>query len=112
MVNRCRTVNPHPVGGPIILPEELAIGSRNPDQRFGGELHILPLPAEVDCDRRGVGRSRPSGTAEAAEAAAGMTSTRVSTAGSTTKSPGSAANARIRHASLKTAIRLPNLAAR
>src|SRR6186713_2887040 len=98
MVNGCRTVNPHPVGGPIIPPEELAIGSRNPDERFGGELHILPLPAEVDCDNRGVGRSRPSG-AEAAEAAAGTTSTTVSTARSTTKTSRSTANTRIRHAS-------------
>src|SRR4029077_14521868 len=100
MVNRCRTVNPHPVGGPLILPEELAIGSRNPDKRFGGELHILPLPAGVNCDRRGVGRSRPSGTAKAAEAATGTTSTRASTARSTTQSPGRADNTRIRHASL------------
>ena len=108
MEDRCRTVDPHPVGGPIILPEELTIGSGNTDERFGGELHILALPVEVDRDRRDVSRSRRSRTAEAAEAAARTTAATVSTAGSATNSD----KTRIRHASLKPTIRLPNLAAR
>src|SRR5207247_8047265 len=112
MVNRCRTVDSHPVGGPLILPQELSISSRNPNERLGGKLHILALPIEVDCDWRGVGCSRRPGTAEAAEATTGTTSTTVSTARSTTQCSGSAVNPRIHHAPLKSAVGLPNLTAR
>src|SRR6185369_344082 len=108
MEDRCRTVDPHPVGGPLILPEELAIGSGNADERFGGELHILPLSVKVDRDRRDVSRSRRSRTAEAAETTARTSSATVSAAGRRTTERD---KTRIRHTSLKPCIRLPNLAA-
>jgi len=38
------------VGGPVVPPEEFAVGRRDSDERLRGELHILAPPAEVDGD--------------------------------------------------------------
>ena len=66
VVDRRGAVDPDAVGGPVVPPEELAVGRRDPDERLRGELHVLALPVEVDGDGRGVarpGRAKPAGTA-------------------------------------------------
>ena len=62
VVNRRGTVNALAVGGPVIPPEEFAVGGRDPDEGLGGELHVLALPFEVDGDGRGVGRASTART--------------------------------------------------
>src|SRR5262249_33659335 len=58
MVERRGTVDAHAVGGTIVSPQELAVGSREPDESFSGELDVLTLTVEVDGNDRSVGRSR------------------------------------------------------
>jgi hypothetical protein len=89
----------------IISPKHFAIGRREASERLGGELHVLPLPVEVDGDRRGVARSGTATTTETAAATATI-------AGTLTKSAEATARKLARHASLKASIRLPNLATR
>ncbi len=61
MVDRRGTVNAAVAGGPVISPEKLTVGRRDPDECFRGELYVLALPVEVDGDGRGVCRSGAAG---------------------------------------------------
>ena len=97
-----------PICGRVIPPEELAVGRGDSNQCPRSHLHVLALPIEINGDGRSVGRSRTAETA----APTAKTSRPARSPLATTGTAAETANSRVRHASLKTGIRLPHLAAR
>ena len=82
------TVDTHAIGGTVISPEELAVGSRDPDESPRGELHVLALPLEIDRDDRRVGCSRAAPSTSETTATATSPARDARTAGFTWRTGG------------------------
>src|ERR1051326_1925861 len=61
MVKRRGTVYAHGVRGTVIVPKKFAVGRCDSDEPSAGELHILPLPIEINRDDGRVSSLRVAG---------------------------------------------------
>src|SRR5207247_1265292 len=50
VINGRGDIEPHEVGGLVITPEQLAIGSGDSSDGHGQKLHVLTLAAKIYCD--------------------------------------------------------------